>query len=226
MKKWFVLLPMLFIVFVIYSCKKKNEVDPNFLKQPTYSDTLQSTLTIMSQSKIIIDKAIEVMASNNNSLDTGNITKQLRALKGVDKVNISTLGNEINITKSDGVVCCLNLFSPSDTRLRGTITNNGNSTGIIPAPNATNPNAVFPTSKKAIILAPYQHSFNEDIGLISFSLSNAGYSVDIYSDDLATLDKFKGDYLAQYGVIIILAHGNYDARIKDSKIPCSFFVSV
>ncbi len=77
------------------------------------------------------------------------------------------------------------------------------------------------SKKKALILAPFQHSFNESLDEISECLIRAGFqesNIDVYPDRLALISFFLGDFLCEYDYILITTHGGtfYYMRNDDS----------
>ncbi len=60
-----------------------------------------------------------------------------------------------------------------------------------------------PLGKKAVILAPFQKDFEENITLIEKYLNEAGFEVDIYTDEKVTTEMYKGSFLKQYDMIYI-----------------------
>lgn len=78
--------------------------------------------------------------------------------------------------------------------------------------------------KKALLLSPYNGAdkdhdrhWNYDINHLRSSLQKIGYKLDAYLDDDVTFTTFRGDYLADYGLIIIGTHGNVDVYLSSEK---------
>lgn len=60
---------------------------------------------------------------------------------------------------------------------------------------------------RAIILAPMQRTFGEDLGAIRAQLERGGYAVKVYADSAASLHRFRGDSLSRYRLVYISTHG-------------------
>lgn len=76
--------------------------------------------------------------------------------------------------------------------------------GVVPArhrPSSTE-------SGSAVYLAPFQSEFDRDIESVTSQLESAGFSVDVFTNEDASLDRFRGDFLAQYDVVYFDTHGN------------------
>jgi hypothetical protein len=66
----------------------------------------------------------------------------------------------------------------------------------------------YPKSKRALLLLPFQWEFKERYDLYVALLENAGYQVDVFLNEQATLNRFRGDFLSRYGIVYISSHGS------------------
>lgn len=76
-----------------------------------------------------------------------------------------------------------------------------------------------PTSKKLLILAPFQAEFQKDYDAIIGFFKEAGYQTGKpYYDSEASYDKFHGQFLKSYDFIIMDTHGSNECRLwNDNK---------
>ena len=85
------------------------------------------------------------------------------------------------------------------------------------APTGKLTTASYPNGKRALIMAPFQNQWQENIPGYKTLLEKTGYTVDVFEDDLADFSKFRGNFLQNYDVILFSTHGNVDGMSADGK---------
>lgn len=76
-----------------------------------------------------------------------------------------------------------------------------------------------PTSRRALVLAPFQAELRDSLDAIVDPLERMGYVVTVLTDTAATLARFRGDSLSRYGVVYIrtLASSSEQLGIRDAS---------
>ncbi len=77
--------------------------------------------------------------------------------------------------------------------------------------------ASYPNGKRALILAPFQSHWQENLSGYKTLLEKKGYTVDVFEDEVADFSKFRGQFLQDYDVILFSTHGNVDGMSADGK---------
>lgn len=85
----------------------------------------------------------------------------------------------------------------------------------ITPPYQISTNIAVPKSKKALILAPFQKSFNQEIEALKEVLETAGYETTLLTENVNP-EQFNGNYLADFGVIYISTHGDVSKNFSSS----------
>lgn len=193
---------------IFSACKKGNE---------------DSSLNLRATVSQIVNDEIQNAYQNNRSIDFAALINKVKAVSGVQTATATPSGAALNIQNIDGTSFSILLVNSNDDRAfknfqttalakSQSISPSGGHqiSGLfdvdIPTISASN----IPLNNRALILAPFQNKFQRDIVTIRKILSNAGFEVTERLNETATLDMFKGDFLAQFGVIYISTHGFAD----------------
>lgn len=205
----------IFLLFIV-CCKKRSEENPNpqvRLSQKSL-DSIEFSQKLLTEGAEIINKELASLEKGKNSIDIKDIIANIKKIKGITNVELSPTQSSFKIEKEDGSTQIL-LLNVRDNSKKYKIGPNLKFTSQSPKTTfaTTAPlRQTFPKSKKALILAPFQWSFKQDLTLLTRIYTDAGYSVDLFQDDEVTVDIFKGDFLSQYGIIYISTHGIYDPK--------------
>lgn len=180
------------------------------------------TMSIATASKLIIDVSKEL--SDNNSPNPIFVATELTKIDGVFKAEPNLEENSVTIVQDNGVYITLFLdLGAIGDEVETKSTNNSSSLTL--RTNANSP--ILPTSKKAILLSPYQNSHYEngkqkgmnkvDIDKVREYLSSTGYTLAPYIDSEVSIEQMTGDNLLQYGVIIYIGHGGFRQPTTDGS---------
>jgi uncharacterized protein (TIGR02145 family) len=200
----------LIISIVSLNCKKSETQEKKFPSTKEELEiSLKNTRRIVNESGSIVDSAISKAINQNGLIDPNEIARQVKLINGVVSATPTPSGTGIVLEMEDSTFVNLLLVSEDDERLFNANANNSSKEEIISnyksSKDLISPNG----SKKALILAPFQKSFNTDLKKISELLNAAGYNTDNqYIDEAATLDRFRGSFLSKFDVIFIRTHGN------------------
>jgi len=207
------LILLLLLSITFSSCSKKsNNQDANEVAFSDFSSTnLQDVNDIVSKN---IDEAI----SKNTSLDFESIVLEIEALDNIASCRINESGSTLIITDKNDVSINFLVFNKGDNRFfnEGSETSGKSSVQIKKRP------PVKPGGNgAAVILAPFQFEFGEDLDQIEFLFENAGYQTTKYLNKEVTLDKIRGDFLSAFDIIFISTHGSKSAELftSEEKVP-------
>ncbi|NLN48021.1 MAG: hypothetical protein GX154_02790, partial [Clostridiales bacterium] len=173
--------------------------------------TPEEIKVIVSSTSDVIESTLSDAVSTNDFIDPNDILTPILAMEGVTSAEISPSGSVLRIQLEDGSFINKLLITRDDERWF--MDSDVNET---PLPNQSQlvstkntPDIILPTgSQKAIILAPFQKEFKSEIQAISLGLKLIGYEVKTFENEKASFDKFRGDSLRQYNIVIILSHGS------------------
>ena len=186
----------LIILVISISCAKQNE-----------PDEIIDAAIITDEALQIVNNVIDNALSEESSIDPQLVADEIASIKGVKSATPSSSGVCIRIELSDETFTNVFLVTKDDERLFEETTTKSLATKLDTAIFQQYV-PVFPNGDgKALILAPFQRFFLENLSRIEEDLMLAGYSVDIYKNDQATLDRFRGSFLAEYDVVYINSHG-------------------
>ena len=170
-------------------------------------NTIKLVDTITEQSEIIIQNTLE--ESSDSSIDASVIANKLMELDGVLSAEPSPEGDNIIVMQKDSLFLNVLLNTPgqnTDTKRRN------KSQTLSLATRSNSGGMIIPNGKSALILAPFQFSFDKPLDSYKELLSDVGYTVEVFEDDKADISKFEGEFLQNYDVIIIDTHGGYHVR--------------
>ena len=136
----------------------------------------------------------------------GVYIEKVKNIDGVIDAAISENGSCIIVLQKDSV--CINFMLNDPTE--GLLTKSGNSN--IPSSHSShsisnNSSRIVKEGGKALILAPFQWSFKEDLDKLE-DLLDGYFIVEKHINQEATIDQFRGDMLSQYDFIIFSTHGS------------------
>lgn len=183
----------------------------------------QSQSQLVSQaSRTVLDSVLTVAASSSTPISSTTVAQALATKINGIVDGTSPSGSVALLRTSNGVHFNVLLASPADSRAFNAASSAANRVPASPrlAPlsrSLLSPNTQSP-AKRAVILAPFQRNLAYDIAGITNTLTGAGYVVDPYLDELATIDKFRPDFLAAYTVIVIITHGCESCQLPNGQI--------
>ncbi len=209
----------LLIVLVFNSCQKDdNDISYNFPTTPEeIAEAVENTEHLIVNADLIIEKAISNAYSSDDLIDIDEIVEQIKSIKGVEAVEATSTGTGIVVKQIDGTYTNLFVVTEDDERLFIESSTRSSPLSTL-STLLVHEKPVLPNGNgKALILAPFQSDFNTDLDQISILLESAGYDVDSYTDNNATLSKFRGSFLNDFDIIFIRTHGaaNYKTRGGD-----------
>jgi hypothetical protein len=179
--------------------------------------------TIATQADDIIENAIQRAVDENSTLDPGKVADALRELELVRSATPSETGTSITIEQTDGTTANVLLVPWQDERMFII-----DSSEIIVSTEFPEPGPVTlfknsldlaerPAGDKALILAPFQHQFNEKLSDYESKLTAIGYKVTKHENQAANVSRFRCEYLQQFDVIIVSTHGTVGKTIDKNQ---------
>ena len=210
---------VLVISLFLLSCKKSDTQEKKFPStSEEIEESIKNTQRIAKESSTIVDSAISKAYIQNGLVDPLEIAKSVELIDGVLSATPTVSGTGIIVEQKDGTYSNILIVSEDDNRLfKEGITKS--STVISKSANNLDGGFLYPNgSGKALILAPFQKSFNTNLNKISELLKSAGYSVDQFLDSEATLERFRGSFLDNYDVVFIRTHGIANQATKGGTI--------
>lgn len=177
---------------------------------------------ITNQSTAIINQEINQAYNSNSFIDLEKLAESIKGIDNVKSTSISESGNVITVESSSGTFTNHIVIRRDDDRLFEEIQdqtkriddNYISPSNIVDYQNLINTENFPQGDGKALILSPFQDDFGERVDLLSFLFQSAGFSVDIFINNEADLDKFRANFLGQYDIIYIATHGGADAKIR------------
>jgi hypothetical protein len=222
MKKLFFVLVALCSCF--FACSEKKITSPS--NKNKIIESLEKFSSLAPAINDIINEEIDEAVGSNSYSAADSIAERIEKLEDVETAIPTESGTLIVVTLKDGyhynALVGLRddgrLFTPAGGSLRGMESHR--SLHILRKKAGPGRIEEYPEGKKALILAPFQWSFKEDLNLFSKSLADAGFSVTMYTDKEVTLSRCRGDYLAGFDVILFSTHGGAHARTmaKDGRV--------
>ncbi|MCK4346431.1 MAG: hypothetical protein KAX05_14200 [Bacteroidales bacterium] len=194
---------ILTIMLVLFGCEKNKPEDQN----DNQKEITQNSIRITQEAERIVDLAITNSLASSDSIFPDLIVAEIEKIEGVKYTELSPDGTNIKVQQDDGSCINVMIISRDDQRVFELI---GNKKVSVDIKQSISKNLLRETPKgnKAIILAPFQSDFKEDLDLIKNTLQSAGFEVVSFLNEKATLEKFHGSFLSDYDVIYITSHGN------------------
>ena len=151
--------------------------------------------------------------SGDGNLDAAAVAARFMDLGDVISAVPNKTGTAIIVEQRDGVHLnvildyCDSQAAPSPAT--------GSVRTTAPAGNFTTNS--YPNGKRALILAPFQRNWQENLSGYKTLLQDKGYTVDIFEDELADFSKFRGRFMQDYDFILFSTHGNVDGMSADGS---------
>jgi len=220
MKKSFFVFVALGICFL--SCSEKKITSPS--DKTDIRGSFEKFSSIVPVIRDIVDEEIEKALQNHGLFATDSIAERIGKLENVRTAAPTESGSRIVVTLKDGhhynVLVGLRdderLFTPAS----GSFPDKASHRTLHVFQKQAGPGQIeeSPEGKKALILAPFQWAFDEDLGRFSGLLTAAGFSVTMHVDEEVTLSRCRGDYLAGFDVILFSTHGGAGGKTLDGRI--------
>jgi hypothetical protein len=214
MKKLFFVLFALFAFFI--ACSEKKITSPS--NNAKTKESLEKIASITPEISDVIDAEIDESVRGNGIVSADSIADGIEKLENVESADPTGSGALIVVTMKDGTHCNAIVGPRDDERLftpaGGSLSDMESARAMHVLQKRTGPGTIeeYPEGKKALILAPFQRSFKEDLNLYSRLLADAGFSVTMLINQEVTLNRCRGDYLAGFDVILFSTHGAADAK--------------
>ncbi len=166
---------------------------------------------IANEGNTLIEDVISKALNDEEQIDPATFCAQFATLEGVTSAEIDPTGTNLYAILEDGR--CVNyslVYYPEDEESAEEASAQEEYINVAIKTKSLSQDYNTPKGeKKALILAPTKNE--TDNFLISYnplitSLEDAGYDVDTYYDQDATIDRFRGNFLCQYDIIIIQSH--------------------
>jgi hypothetical protein len=165
----------------------------------------------------LYDKILDQAVGRNAMIDAATFAQAFRSMPGVKSAVPSREGAALRITPHVGEPFDYLLFRANDPRMF--ISEPGPALAEASPPEARlieaskeglealSARPVWPSNRRALILLPFQRKFGEDPRFWRGLFEAMGFDVEVYTEQQVTLDKLRGDYLSQFGVVYISSHG-------------------
>ncbi len=204
------------IMIVLSGCESINSNTQSFPITPEeIAESLENAKRVEKESAKLIDEFISNAINQDGFVNPDEIAEKIELIDGVFSAEPTPSGCGIVIKQKDSTNFNIIIATKDDERLYKATTKKS-SNGLIIGTKYSGRTVSIPNgSGRAIILAPFQESFNTDLGKLSSYLESAGYTVDQFLNNDATLDRFRGDFLNNYDVVYISTHGLADGVTWD-----------
>ena len=190
------------------SCKKNNDTQVKFpVTKQEIEQSIKITKQIANETSILVDSAISKAYHQDGLVNPTEIAKSIELIEDVISATPTSTGTGIIIEQKDKTFSNILIVKKDDDRLfKLTTRKSSEETNV--TPKNSNSNTLIPNgSKKALILAPFQASFNTDLAKISALFQSAGFEVDEMLNSQANLNSFRGKFLINYDIVYISTHG-------------------
>ncbi len=172
------------------------------------------------------DQIQELLFSTDDPIQVidDEIAEDIRKIDGVLDVWINPSKTGISVMQKDSIWInyYIDYIIPSQNRDKE-IPSNLEQKPVSKVQADTEESLIVNGKKKALILAPFDHDFNEDLKSIRNCLVKSGFDSDnvkVLYDRQVSLGHFEGDYLSQFDFILITTHGGTGYRMyKERKTP-------
>lgn len=203
-----------FIAFIILiGCER----DPHDKSISMTQEEIANIQRILNESDAIVNNAISQALSQNGYVYPSEIAKSIEMIDGVFSATPTPSGAGIVLKLDNGTYTNILVVKMDDEELFNLATTKS-SDELKSVHNPSESTSIYPFgSGKALILAPFQESFNTNLDEISRLLNSADFKVEQFTNKDATLDRFRGSFLNNYDVIIIFTHGSADGFTLDGK---------
>lgn len=206
--RFFILANMLIFLATVTGCKKNDDKIKRFPTTPEeIKASLETTQRIAGESSAIANKAIQAAVEQGRELDPVAIAKSIKVIEGVISAVPTESGAGIIIQQDDSVYSNLILIAKDDERFFKAENIGTSPEALIKIENSKSTALVPNGNRKALLLLPFQDSFNTDIAAMRTYLESVGFSVEVARNNEVDLKKIKGNTLIQFDVIYISTHG-------------------
>lgn len=209
----------LLVLLSIASCSESGPTAPSLASDPeARTEALQEVIASSTNVQSLLDEVIATAANSGRSVDPADLARDLETLDQIRSATVSESGTVISIVNSNGLHSNLLVVRRDDERLfveeqnavEGFRSSGDAAESETFSFQGTTGARTFPSSSRAVILAPFQFEFRERLDIIERNMSAAGFEVDVFIDQEASLERFRGDFLRQYGLIYISTHSAAD----------------
>jgi uncharacterized protein (TIGR02145 family) len=201
-------LNILLMLLVLSGCEKTHQSGfPTTLEEIEKSIKISKQIAIESSG--IVESAISKANNQGGIVDPYEIASSIALIEGVMSATPNPEGTGIIIAHKDSTFSNIPIVTKDDSRLFHV--ENKSIDGIKMYIKSDLSPLIMPYGKgNALILAPFQDSFNTDLTKITQLLQSAGYTVDQFLNEDATLERFRGTFLSNYDIVYISTHGLAD----------------
>jgi hypothetical protein len=217
-------IPLACVCFLLASCSKKSPTKPQSQDGP--GQTILSVSRIAEESGAFVETAVAAAFASDGSIDPQAIADSIATIPGVSSAAPTETGSGITVRMANGHSTNILLDRRDDERLfkqtEGPPIGKPDLRFLAPGPSAKPFGAAscreYPENKNAVILAPFQRDFGEDLALLAGLLRSAGYAVSVFENEEAGLNRFRSDSLAKYGAVLISTHGMAGGETLDGRV--------
>ena len=211
---WYSILTVAICVLLTVSCEKEDNSIRGLPRTPEeIAESIILSRKIVTECSSIVEDAISKAYNQDALVDPQQIAKDIRLIDGVLSASPTSTGTTIVVQQEDSIYLNIQIVTGNDQRFF--IDNKNKASELKSSTSANSSDYIIPNGDgKALILAPFQSSFNTNLDSISELLHNAGYKVDIYSNEEAKLDYFRGSFLNNYDVVYIKTHGSAEGSTR------------
>lgn len=197
---------------VLFGCKQ-DAIDEGL--------TTEEVQAISSASNNVVEDAINKAINDGSQIDPAGIAEQISKIEGVVSAGLNETSSGVVVELEGGLSSTVLLINKADNRWYVEETDSESTNTMSDqntSPKQTVANIILPKGNgKALILAPFQRDFIADLDYVYEKLESIGYKVDSFLNKNASLQRFRGDFLSQYDIVIFDSHGEiYD---YDEKYP-------
>lgn len=181
----------------------------------------ENTEEIRQEVKPIINDEIAESSSSGENIDISMLADKVEGSELVKSAEPTSSGAGIVVEQEDGTYSNLRVVSQDDDRVFDrTESSSSSEISIADLQRLKHSHGIFRKKSsvsegEALILAPFQSDFEKDLSRLSDLFESAGFSVDLFKNGNADIDKFRGDFLAQYDAVFIDTHGVAGAVTSD-----------
>ncbi|MDR2147737.1 MAG: hypothetical protein LBE91_14885 [Tannerella sp.] len=232
----------LFISITIsFSCNKENGDNNTEPIEPYGEQGLVLIEKIAEECERYVNTYLDQYLTQSNNVNINDLIHKIKVIEEVDEVSTNDDNSVIRIRLKNGA--CFNhlIFRADDERLMTEDIENiyqqlldeNNQLKNVEL-NSAESNYTAPTVRKALILAPYhynnlEHDFSflppDRLNNLTVYLKSVGYDVVPFINNGVTIDRLRGDYLKQFGVIYIATHGGQSFQSLSGKNTSMFFLA-
>jgi hypothetical protein len=191
----------------------------------------EATARIAAEAETRFEALLAGAVAAGDYVDTRDVEAELLRIEGVAATQINRTGTVVRLRQRDGAWLNVPLARRGDPRLF-VYTRGNPSVSPRPAPEPAEPSSsaapaavTFPAGARALILAPFQREFGEDLEAVATPLRLAGFTVDIYHDEQAGIERFRGSFLSGYDVVYVSSHGAASVVSRDGETETTMVVT-